>query len=73
MVSLALGYFVAQELGLAPAEPFGDVASRLPDGWVPDLFREFGTRTDVTLEAFGWTLVHTPDGPDFMPAPYPWA
>jgi hypothetical protein len=73
MVGLATDYFAAEQLGLVPAEMFGDVASRLPDGWVPDLLREFGARTDITLEAFGWLLVETADGPDFVPAPPPWA
>lgn len=76
MVGLAVDYFVAQQLGLAPAELFDDIASSLPDGpdgWVPDLLREFGARTDITLEAFGWLLIETPDGPDFTPAPPPGA
>jgi hypothetical protein len=73
MVVLATDYFVAEQLGLVPAELFDDVASSLPGGWVPDLLREFGARTDITLEAFGWLLVETADGPDFMPAPPPWA
>jgi hypothetical protein len=72
MVSLAVDYFVAQHLGICPAELFDDIASSLPDGWVPDLLREFGARTDVTPEAFGWLLVETADGLDFTPAPHPW-
>jgi hypothetical protein len=71
MVGLAVDYFAAQQLGLVPAGLFDDVASSLPDGWVPDLLREFGARTDITLQAFGWLLVETPDGPDFTPAPPP--
>ena len=73
MVGLAVDYFIARQLGLVPAELFDDVASSLPDGWVPDLLREFGARTDISLEAFGWLLVETADGPDFAPAPPPWA
>jgi hypothetical protein len=73
MVSLAMYYFVAERLGLVPAEVFDDVASSLPDGWVPGLLREFGTRDDITLASFGWLLVETADGPDFSPAPPPWA
>jgi hypothetical protein len=71
MVGLALDYFVATQLGLVPAELFDDVASSLPDGGVTDLLRAFGARGDITLEAFGWLLVETADGPDFMPAPPP--
>jgi hypothetical protein len=73
MVGLATDHFTAGQLGLVPAELFDDVASCLPDGWVPDLLRKFGARTDITLKAFGWLLVETPDGPDFVPAPPPWA
>ena len=73
MVGMATHYFVAQQLGLLPAELFNDVASFLPDGRVPDLVRKFGARTDITLKSFGWLLVETADGPDFMPAPPPWA
>jgi hypothetical protein len=73
MVSLAVYHFVARQLGQSPAELFGDVAARLPDGWVPDLLREFGARQDITLDAFGWLLIQTPDGPDFTPAPPPYA
>jgi hypothetical protein len=71
MVLLAVGHFVAQQLGLVPVELFDEVASRLPGGPMPDLLREFGARTDITLKAFGWLLVETPDGPDFTPAPPP--
>ena len=73
MVGLAVDYFVAQQLGLVPADLFDDVASCLPDEGVSDLLREFGARTDITLKAFGWLLVETPDGPDFTPAPPPWS
>jgi hypothetical protein len=71
MVSLAVGHFVAQQLGLVPGALFDEVASRLPGGWMPNLLREFGARTDITLKAFGWLLVEAPDGPDFAPAPPP--
>lgn len=71
MVSLAVHHFVARQLGDDPAAIFAAVAALLPDGPVPDLLREFGVRHDVTLEAFGWQQVLTPDGPDFAPAPTP--
>ena len=67
MVGLALHYVVAQKLALAPPDLFNGIAARLPDGPMPDLLRVFGTRQDVTLEAFGWQLVQTPEGPDFIP------
>jgi hypothetical protein len=66
MVGLAVFYFVAEQVGLVPSDLFAEVASCLPDGWVPDLLCEFGVRPDITLKAFGWQLVQTPDGPDFL-------
>jgi hypothetical protein len=65
MIQLALHYVVAQRLGLPPADVFGDVADRLPNGWLPALLREFGDRQDITLEAFSWRELRTADGPDF--------
>lgn len=67
MVGLALHFYVAQALGVAPAALFDDVAHRIPAGAVAALLREFGSRDDVTLAAFGWQVVQTPDGPDFEP------
>ena len=66
MVGLAVFYFVAQQVGPIPCDLFDEIASCLPDGWVPDLLREFGARQDITLKAFAWQLVQTPDGPDFV-------
>jgi hypothetical protein len=73
MVDLAVYHFVAGQLGQSPPDLFGDVAARLPDGWVSNLLREFGAGQDITLEAFGWLLIQTPDGPDFTSAPPPYA
>ncbi|MEU5565059.1 hypothetical protein [Micromonospora musae] len=67
MVGLALPWIVAQQLQLSPATVFATVGDSLPDGPVVELFKTFGARTDVTLEAFGWELVTTADGPDFRP------
>jgi hypothetical protein len=66
MVSMAVHYYVAEQIGLAPADLFAEIASYLPEGPWADLIRWFGTRDDVTLPAFAWQLVETPDGPDFM-------
>lgn len=66
MVGLAVFYFVAQQIGQVSSDLFDEIASCLPDGWVPDLLREFGARQDITLKAFAWQLVQTPDGPDFL-------
>lgn len=67
MVDLALHYVVAQRIGVAPRALFTEIAVRLPAGPDRDLLQTFGERRDVTLEAFGWQLVETPDGPDFVP------
>ncbi|MFJ8582367.1 hypothetical protein [Micromonospora sp. NPDC093277] len=67
MVGLALPWIVAQQLGVSPATVFATVSDSLPDGPVAELFKTFGARTDVTLEAFAWELVTTGSGPDFRP------
>lgn len=68
MVGLALHHYVARELGLDPAGVFAAAVAGLPDDQVQDLFRTFGARQDITLEAFGWRLAQTGNGPDFEPA-----
>ncbi len=68
MIGLAVHHFVAKQLGNDPSEIFESVASRLPDGPIPELLREFGARQDITLKGFGWQLIQTAEGPDFMPA-----
>ncbi|MFY1576193.1 hypothetical protein ACN26Z_15030 [Verrucosispora sp. WMMD703] len=68
MLALAVPWIVAQQLGEAPVEVFATVGDSLPDGPVARLVHTFGARTDITLEAFGWELVTTSDGPDFRPA-----
>ncbi|GIJ30862.1 hypothetical protein [Micromonospora sediminimaris] len=68
MVALAVPWIVARQLGEDPAEVFAMVGDSLPDGPVARLVHTFGARTDISLEAFGWELVTTADGPDFRPA-----
>lgn len=65
MVSLARHHYVAQQLGLDPAEVFSTAVSGLPDENVRNLYRTFGARNDVTLKSFGWKVIQTDDGPDF--------
>ena len=65
MVGLAVHHFVAQQIGVVPSTVFDDIASRLPDGLLPDLLRGFGARQDVTPEGFGRQL--TGRRPDFIP------
>jgi hypothetical protein len=66
MIGLALPHVAAVQLGARPAEVFETTAARFEDGWVPGLLRVFGARADVTLAAFGWRQVHTPDGLDIV-------
>jgi hypothetical protein len=34
-------------------------------GWVQTTFEAFIRRPDVTLAAFGWSIIETPDGPAY--------
>ncbi|WP_433532209.1 hypothetical protein ACQPYA_09310 [Micromonospora sp. CA-263727] len=67
LVSLALPWIVAQQIGASPATMFAAVADGLPDGPIPRLLKDFGARSDVSLAAFGWEAVTSADGPDFRP------
>ena len=58
MVSLAPLHVAAQDNKLDPASLFGQHAELAPDH-ISKMLRDFGKRTDVTLEAFGWMLSHT--------------
>jgi len=59
-------YYVAQQIGVVPAELFDEIASCLPGGPLPALLRGFATRDDITLEAFAWQLADTSGRPDFV-------
>jgi hypothetical protein len=65
---LAVHHTVAQQIDQDPTVGFEAVAGRLPDGPLTGVLHSFGARQDVTPEAFGWQLVQSPDGPDFVPA-----
>jgi hypothetical protein len=52
MVTLALHHFTAQQLDLEPAPLFDQVAGRIANQSIAGLLREFGSRSDVTLDAF---------------------
>ncbi|GAA3782818.1 hypothetical protein GCM10022225_83870 [Plantactinospora mayteni] len=67
MVGLALPWFVTQQLGRSPKDEFAAIADRLPDNGMTRLIRRFGKRVDITLGAFGWDIVETPEGADFVP------
>jgi hypothetical protein len=54
----------ARELGLDPAVVLGPIAATGAD-WFRETFEEFVTRSDVTLAAFGWSVVDTPNGREY--------
>jgi hypothetical protein len=67
MVGLALHFDFARRLGGSPPVIFNEVADRFAECPIADLLKEFGARTDVTLEAFGWRLIDSDTGPDVVP------
>ena len=64
MVGFALYHYAARQLGLDPIELF-DEAARYAIPELAALMNKFGRRSDITLNAFGWRRVETPDGPTF--------
>ena len=64
LVALAPYYDCAGRLGVDPCALFEQVAEAGPPE-LTDAVRDFGRRNDVTLAAFGWTVVETPDGPRY--------
>jgi hypothetical protein len=64
LVAFAPSYVAAQMLNVPPAILF-DGAAVYAVAELADVMRRFGQRRDVTLEAFGWRLVETQDGPTF--------
>jgi hypothetical protein len=64
LVAFAPYVHVARALGVDVPTLFDDAAAHaVPD--LADVMQTFGRRTDVTLGAFGWRQVETPDGPTF--------
>ena len=64
MLDLAALVDCARRLGRDPAELLGPVAAAGPS-WLAELFATFVRRTDVTLAAFGWSIIDTVDGPAY--------
>ena len=64
MISLAPFLDCARRLGLDPIDVLGPIAANGPD-WYSETFDAFARRTDITLAAFGWSLVETPEGPAY--------
>jgi hypothetical protein len=52
----------ARQLGFDPAVVLGPIAATVAQ-WFRETFEEFVVRTEVTLAAFGWSIVETPKGP----------
>lgn len=64
MLDLAALVDCARRLGTDPAVLFGPNVAAAP-AWLAELFRTFIRRTDITLAAFGWSIVDRPDGPAY--------
>jgi hypothetical protein len=61
MIGLTPFIDCARRLGVDPSEVLGPIARTGPE-WYRETFESFVQRTDVTLGAFGWSIVETPDG-----------
>jgi phosphoribosylformimino-5-aminoimidazole carboxamide ribotide isomerase len=64
MLSLAVFFDCARRLGADPAALFGTLTTSAPT-WFRETFESFAQRTDGSMSAFGWSLVDTPDGPEY--------
>jgi len=54
----------ARRLGHDPAVVFGPAALTGAE-WFRETFEAFVRRSDITLAAFGWSIVETPEGPAY--------
>ena len=64
MISLTPFLDCARRLDLDPIEVLGPIARTGP-AWFAETFEAFARRRDVTLAAFGWSLVEAPAGPAY--------
>jgi hypothetical protein len=64
MIGLTPFIDCARRLGADPAVTLGPIA-RTGAAWYRETFDGFVVRSDVALEAFGWRIVDTPDGPAY--------
>jgi hypothetical protein len=62
MINLTPFIDCARRLGKDPAQLLGPIAERDGAEWFRQTFTTFVARSDVTLSAFGWSLVETPTG-----------
>jgi hypothetical protein len=64
MLSLTPFIDCARRLGADPAVLFGPIAAG-GAGWLQQTFAAFVRRDGITLAAFGWSIVETPEGPAY--------
>ena len=64
MISLTPFLDCARRLGVDPETAPGPMAASGPE-WFRLTFQSFVRRTDVTLEAFGWSLEQSMEGPTY--------
>ena len=64
MLSLTPFVDCARRLGHDPAGILGPIAAEGAP-WVQATFEAFVRRTDITLAAFGWSIIETPEGPAY--------
>lgn len=67
MVGLAAYIDCARRLGYDPETVLGPSAASGAT-WFRELFGLFVRRSDITLDAFGWSLTETPEGIAYKPA-----
>jgi hypothetical protein len=65
MLTLAPYHHCARRLGEDPSELFDTVAAGAP-ATLRDAVRTFGRRDDIEPEAFGFAVVETADGPEYI-------
>jgi len=65
MVALAPYHDCARRLGVVPGEIFDTVAAGAPPS-LSDLVRAFGRRTEVRPDGFGFAVVETSEGPEYI-------
>jgi hypothetical protein len=64
MLSLAVFFDCARRLGADPTALFDPLVPPAP-AWLRETFDSFARRTPGSVSAFGWSLVETPDGPEY--------
>jgi len=64
MIGIAPFVDCARRIGLEPDDLLGPVVANCP-AWLRQAFAATIGHPDVTLEALGWSVVETPDGPSY--------